>query len=229
MAKVLIVDDDDFLLEGLELSLRKAAFTLLTANSIASAIEKMAANDIDIAISDLCLPGSSRLEFVKQCFYRWPSTSRIILAGQVNADVVLSAVNDFRIHKFLTKPCPPGTLHAVIKETFVERELLKGRDDLINIAMQHILGQPNDEIAPQHAIAMTNIRALKRFKPLSSREFQLLELLIKGYRVAKVSEVLHISAHTARNHLKSIFNKLGVHSQQELIELVISQTAPGKK
>jgi ATP/maltotriose-dependent transcriptional regulator MalT len=44
--------------------------------------------------------------------------------------------------------------------------------------------------------------------------------LVHGERVATVAKVLFLSPLTVRNHLRSIFAKLGVHSQPELLEHV---------
>ncbi|MBW2273137.1 MAG: PAS and helix-turn-helix domain-containing protein [Deltaproteobacteria bacterium] len=55
---------------------------------------------------------------------------------------------------------------------------------------------------------------------LSKREKEVLLPLISGDRVPAIAEQLHISPHTVRNHLKSIYRKLGVESQSELIQRV---------
>ena len=57
---------------------------------------------------------------------------------------------------------------------------------------------------------------------LSPRERDVLEHLLDGHRVSSISQRLEVSEHTVRNHLKSMFRKLGVHSQPELIEFVRS-------
>jgi DNA-binding CsgD family transcriptional regulator len=57
---------------------------------------------------------------------------------------------------------------------------------------------------------------------LSVREREVLALLVAGDRVPAIAELLHISPHTVRNHLKSVFRKLGVGSQSELIQLIRS-------
>lgn len=59
-----------------------------------------------------------------------------------------------------------------------------------------------------------------RIDKLSQREQTVLDLFVHGKRVAEVSEALHISVHTARNHRKSIFSKLGVRSQVELMSRI---------
>ncbi len=55
---------------------------------------------------------------------------------------------------------------------------------------------------------------------LSPRERDVLEHLLDGHRVSTISQRLEVSEHTVRNHLKSMFRKLGVHSQPELIDFV---------
>ncbi len=57
---------------------------------------------------------------------------------------------------------------------------------------------------------------------LSRREREVLGRLVSGDRVAAIASHLHISPHTVRNHLKSIYRKVGVRSQVALIRLVRS-------
>jgi DNA-binding CsgD family transcriptional regulator len=52
---------------------------------------------------------------------------------------------------------------------------------------------------------------------LSLREAELAALVVNGYDIKKVAQRLHISIHTARTHLKSIFSKTGIRSQAELV------------
>ena len=58
---------------------------------------------------------------------------------------------------------------------------------------------------------------------LSRREMEVVRLLLEGRRVASISKQLSVSPHTTRNHLKSIFRKVGVHSQAELVDLLQSR------
>jgi DNA-binding CsgD family transcriptional regulator len=58
---------------------------------------------------------------------------------------------------------------------------------------------------------------------LSSREFDVLSRLLAGHRVPAIAGALFISQSTVRNHLSSMFKKLGVESQQELIDLLMTR------
>ncbi len=53
---------------------------------------------------------------------------------------------------------------------------------------------------------------------LSPREWESLRHLLAGHRAPAIAGILGISPNTARNHLKSVFRKLGVSSQKELLE-----------
>jgi PAS domain S-box-containing protein len=56
--------------------------------------------------------------------------------------------------------------------------------------------------------------------PLTGREREVLGMLMSGDRVASISKKLHISPHTVRNHLKSMYRKFDVPSQADLIDYV---------
>ena len=51
---------------------------------------------------------------------------------------------------------------------------------------------------------------------LTRREREVLRLLLTNHKPQSISKKLFISLHTVRNHLRSIFEKLAVHSQTEL-------------
>ncbi len=62
---------------------------------------------------------------------------------------------------------------------------------------------------------------------LSTRERQILVLLVQSLRVPAIAARLFIAQSTVRNHLKAIYRKVGVSSQRELIERVTSLTSRG--
>lgn len=55
---------------------------------------------------------------------------------------------------------------------------------------------------------------------LSRREADVMNLLVRGRDVPYIAEELTISKNTVRTHKKNVFSKTGVHSSQELIDLV---------
>ena len=55
---------------------------------------------------------------------------------------------------------------------------------------------------------------------LSNRETEVLEQLSKGYSQKKIADTLYLSVGTIQTHMKSIYRKIGLHSRQNVIDLV---------
>lgn len=61
------------------------------------------------------------------------------------------------------------------------------------------------------------LRLLGRIYALTARELDLVRLLLAGLDTRSVGDRLHISVHTVQDHLKSVFEKTGIHSRRELL------------
>jgi DNA-binding CsgD family transcriptional regulator len=70
-----------------------------------------------------------------------------------------------------------------------------------------------------------------RLGKLTSREWAVLTRLLDGQRVSAIAADLYVSQSTVRNHLSSIYAKLGVHRQVDLIRLMRRETSrpPGDR
>lgn len=62
--------------------------------------------------------------------------------------------------------------------------------------------------------------ALADKRNLSAREREILPYIARGHRPAYVADLLCISEHTVRTHLRNMYRKLGINSREELIQLV---------
>lgn len=105
------------------------------------------------------------------------------------------------------RTAPPAG-HARIEE--LEEALKRITGELQSVG---VLGQPDTESQLPDAIGPMLSR-------LSTREKEVVAKLLEGQRVTMIAEMLCVSPHTVRNHLKSIFRKVGVHSQAELVSLM---------
>jgi DNA-binding NarL/FixJ family response regulator len=59
---------------------------------------------------------------------------------------------------------------------------------------------------------------LPALRDLTSRQWEIITRLLRGERVPTIASHMYLSQSTVRNHLASIFRKVGVHSQPELLE-----------
>lgn len=74
-----------------------------------------------------------------------------------------------------------------------------------------------DESAPKFK---RSLEILAEMRGLSPREKQVFELLAKGRNSNFISTQLVISEATAKTHVKRIYRKFGVHSQQALLDMI---------
>jgi DNA-binding CsgD family transcriptional regulator len=70
------------------------------------------------------------------------------------------------------------------------------------------------------AVASAPLRRDVELGGLSSRELEIVLRLMTGDRVSAIAPLLFLSEGTVRNHLSSVFGKLGVKNQHELIALL---------
>ena len=64
------------------------------------------------------------------------------------------------------------------------------------------------------------VSAIARQYGLTEREEQIVSLLCGGNTFARIGDILALSPSTVQTHSKSIYRKLGIHSKQELVDLV---------
>ena len=65
--------------------------------------------------------------------------------------------------------------------------------------------------------ACTNLADARGFSP---RERDVFMILVRGRNCAYIANELHIAESTVKSHIKSIYRKAGVHSQQELLDAI---------
>jgi DNA-binding CsgD family transcriptional regulator len=58
---------------------------------------------------------------------------------------------------------------------------------------------------------------------LSKRESEIMQMVVRGQSTAEISKTLHISSNTVQDHLKAIFDKVGVRTRRELVGQLFAQ------
>jgi putative nucleotidyltransferase with HDIG domain len=122
--RLLFVDDEPLVLQGLRRSLRGMSPEWSTefANSGSEALEKMAQTTFDVVVTDMRMPGMDGGELLQEVEKRHPDTVRIVLSGQSSREALLRSIGPS--HQYLSKPCDVNELKARIGSAFLLRDLL---------------------------------------------------------------------------------------------------------
>jgi HD-like signal output (HDOD) protein len=128
MRRVLFVDDEPKILDGLRRMLRslRREWTLDFAEGGREALARLAEAPYDVVVTDMRMPGMDGAALLREVVTRYPSTVRIVLSGQCDRQTVLGAVDS--THQFLTKPCDPESLITTLIRACQLRERLPDDD-----------------------------------------------------------------------------------------------------
>lgn len=186
--RVLFVDDEAAILEGLRAVLRpqRREWDMVFALGGPAGLQEVESSRFDVVVTDMRMPvldGAALLTRVKEL---QPHAVRLVLSGQTDAQTALKSV--FTAHQFLAKPCDAEKLRSVVKRCCDLNALLAG-DDLralagdvsvlpaaptTYLAISKALGDPNSSINDVARIVEREpILCLKVLKVVNSAFFGL--------------------------------------------------------
>ena len=112
-AHLLIVDDEESIRSSLKRVLRRE-YQLSFAASATEALHMLKTIRPDVIISDHLMPEMTGLEFLKRCRLLYPEVGRIVLTGQAEMEMVIAAINEGAVFRFLTKPWDEDELKLTV-------------------------------------------------------------------------------------------------------------------
>lgn len=119
-SRLLIVDDEAVIRDGLKRILEGESFTVETCSSGYSAIETMQKRDFDLIITDLKMPGMSGLEVLKTVRTLQPHIPVILITGFASVDTAVEAMKNGAFD-YLTKPFVPDLLLEKVQSALRQR------------------------------------------------------------------------------------------------------------
>lgn len=137
LPRILCVDDDSNLLDGLARTLR-GHYKVETATSGIAALERLkTVEPYAIVVSDQRMPQMDGVTFLSHVRALARGTIRVLLTGQADMESAIAAVNEGHIFRFLTKPCATPVLlkaldacmeqyHLVLSEKILLEQTLRG-------------------------------------------------------------------------------------------------------
>ncbi len=134
--RIICVDDEPRVLKGLRRRLGRD-YDVSVAESGAAALSMMRAQEpFEVIISDMRMPAMNGAQLLAKVFDEFPDTVRMLLTGQSDLEDAISAVNDGKIYRFLSKPCPPETLTRAIDDAVEMNRLIRSERELLEGTLQ---------------------------------------------------------------------------------------------
>jgi len=212
--RILFVDDEPHVLEGLQRMLRpqRQRWEMAFAPSGKAALELLETRPFDVIVSDMRMPemdGPALLTHVRD---RFPGVVRIVLSGHTSLASALRAVPV--AHQFLLKPCDPVLLRATVDRACDLKHLLGSEVILQTVgAMRDLPALPRTYAALVQALADPDIgleyvgRIVEQDISLAARVLQLVNSALFGLqqRVSTVrTAVSYLGTDIIRNLVLSV-------------------------
>ena len=199
--KIAIVEDQRQIREGLATMINFTdGFNCVGSyRSMEEAIDRIKHNVPDMLLSDIGLPGMSGIEGVAILKERYPDLKILMLSVYDDNERIFDALCA-GASGYLLKKTPPAKLIESLKETM----------------------QGGAPMSPE--VARKVITLFRDFRPpekvdydLTPHEMRLLKLLVEGHSYKTAGVELGVTVNTISFHLKSIYEKLQVHSKSEAV------------
>ena len=207
--KVLLVDDDPYVREGVRSCLsRHLQFDVVgEASNGQEAIAGVKKHTPDVVVMNSSLPGMDGLETTRSLRTTHPKVRVLILAGHRGKDLVRDVVR-CGAPGYLSKNASPTELVTAIER--VHRGETFFAPDVAQTFFEEFVqnGGKIEDTGP---------------KPLSQRERQVLGLIVEGLPNKDMATQLSLSVRTVEKHRQRVMRKLGVRRATELVKFAVTR------
>lgn len=202
--RVLIVDDHVVMAEGLR-HLIEAQSDLVVVGCVTDgreALRKVVELSPDVVLMDIAMPELNGIEATRLIGQRAPETQVVILSMHSNQEYVLRALQAGARGYILKKNAADEVLTAIravhAGRRFLSQQIAEG---VIDDYLRSGMGSP--------------------LEALSSRERQVLQLLVESKATATIAESLSLSPKTVETYRSRIMQKLGIEDMPSLVKFAI--------
>ena len=209
--KVLLVDDQEIILDGISTMMRRFENQVHIVGKVKNAKEALAfaeANNPDIVITDIRLRTESGIDLCREFVKRFPDI----------AVVMLTVYDD---EQYLFQALRAGAKGFLLKQISAA-ELL---EQLLRVANGDIVVDPH--LAGRVALSAARLHS-GEFWPgahlgLTQRESEVLDLVTKGHSNKAIAARLYVGEETVKTHLSAIYRKLGVKDRTSAVALAMRE------
>ncbi|MGE4537119.1 MAG: response regulator [Desulfovibrio sp.] len=136
-AKVLFVDDDQAVLDGVRRGLCRA-YDVATALGPMEGLRTLdESGPFAVVVSDLRMPDMDGVTFLRKVHEAAPEAVLIMLTGHGDLTTAMAAVNEGHIFRFLTKPCPTPNLSRALNAALDHYRLAATEKELLRVTLEN--------------------------------------------------------------------------------------------
>lgn len=217
--RLLFVDDEPHLLDGLRRSLHDMRFEweMHFVDSGIGALRELDRQHYDAIITDMRMPAMDGAELLEEVQNRHEDVVRIILSGQSSKDSVLRSIAP--THQYLSKPCDTEELRLRLSLAFSMRDsLANGTVKRIVARLRSIPSLPilYDELTAALASPRTSLAHLERIiekdPGMAAKILQLANSAFIGAR-SEVSNLKHAVSLIGTEAIRTLVMSVHIFSQ----------------
>lgn len=131
-AKLLVVDDEPSVLDALA-ELCFPAFDVVKAVTAEQALAAMEDHrDLSVVLTDQRMPVMTGTELLVKAAELQPEATRILLTGYADIEVVIRAINDGAVYRYVTKPWDNDELITVLEQASERNRLIRENRRLLD-------------------------------------------------------------------------------------------------
>jgi NarL family two-component system response regulator LiaR len=164
-----------------------------------------------VVIVDPELPDISGIEFVRSLQHAAPKIAILLLSSLDDDELAIRALRE-GANGFLSKRLSLEILPRIVHS-------LAGGEAVVTRRLTMRLVERLREM-PETGAGLRPVRSA-----LSSREWEVLDLICAGAGTRAIAEDLGLSIETVRSHVKRILRKLGAHSREEAAQMAAQMLA----
>ncbi|MFW5838057.1 MAG: response regulator, partial [Desulfovibrionaceae bacterium] len=145
--KILFIDDDQAILETFERVLG-LEYDIATASNGPDGVKMLQdEGPFAVVVSDLRMPKMDGVETLARIKELSPNTVRVMLTGHADLDAAIASVNEGRVFRFLTKPCPPPILKTTLDASLEQHRLVTAEKELLRDTLRGAIKVLTDTMA----------------------------------------------------------------------------------
>ncbi len=153
--RILIVDDEEAILETMTFTFEDD-YEVLTASDARRGLEALDRHaPVAAVLTDYRMPNMTGVEFLAQVYERHPETTRIILTGFGDIEIIEQAINDGHVYAYVRKPWEPDALKQIVRRAVELHDLQCEKAKLLTeVRSSHLLLQATMDQLGMGAIAI---------------------------------------------------------------------------